>query len=113
VVIADFLLEETERIDIQAPFMAQYDLPESGEGFGATEASRGALLHYIKIKDYKIEKYECVVPTTWNCSPKDDRDQPGALESALVGTRVENPEEQIEANRIVHSFDPCLACAVH
>ena len=113
VVIADFLLEETERIDIQAPFMAQYDLPESGEGFGATEASRGALLHYIRIKDYKIEKYECVVPTTWNCSPKDDRDQPGALESALVGTRVENPEEQIEANRIVHSFDPCLACAVH
>ncbi len=113
VVIAGFLLKETERIDIQAPFMAQYDLPESGEGFGATEASRGALLHYIKIKAYKIEKYECVVPTTWNCSPRDDKDQPGALESALVGTRVENPEEQIEANRIVRSFDPCLACAVH
>lgn len=113
VVIADFLLAETERIDIHAPFMARYDLPESGEGFGATEASRGALLHYIKITDYKIEKYECVVPTTWNCSPRDDQDQPGALETALVGTRVENPEEQIEANRIVHSFDPCLACAVH
>jgi ferredoxin hydrogenase large subunit/hydrogenase large subunit len=112
-VIADFLLEETERIDIHGPHMAQYDLPESGEGFGATEASRGALLHYIKVKDYKIEKYECVVPTTWNCSPKDDNDQPGALESALIGTRVENPGEQIEANRIVHSFDPCLACAVH
>lgn len=113
VVIADFLLKETERIDIQAPFMARYDLPESGEGFGATEASRGALLHYIKIKAYKIEKYECVVPTTWNCSPRDDKGRPGALESALVGTRVENPQEQIEANRIVHSFDPCLACAVH
>ncbi|MEE4363283.1 MAG: nickel-dependent hydrogenase large subunit [Desulfotignum sp.] len=113
VAIADFLLAETERIDMQAPFMARYDLPESGEGFGATEASRGALLHYIKITDYKIEKYECVVPTTWNCSPRDDQDQPGALETALVGTRVENPEEQIEANRIVHSFDPCLACAVH
>ncbi|MCA1787464.1 MAG: nickel-dependent hydrogenase large subunit, partial [Desulfobacteraceae bacterium] len=113
VVIADFLLKETERIDTQAPFMAQYDLPESGEGFGATEASRGALLHYIKIKAYKIEKYECVVPTTWNCSPRDDKGRPGALESALVGTRVENPQEQIEANRIVHSFDPCLACAVH
>jgi len=113
VVIADFLLAETERIDMQAPFMAQYDVPESGEGFGATEASRGALLHYIKIKDYKIEKYECVVPTTWNCSPRDDQGRPGPLESALVGTRVENPEEQIEANRIVHSFDPCLACAVH
>ena len=113
VVIADFLLEETERIDPKGPYMAEYDLPESGEGFGATEASRGALLHYIKIKNHKIEKYECVVPTTWNCSPKDDRDRPGPLESALVGTRVENPEEQIEANRIIHSFDPCLACAVH
>lgn len=112
-VIADFLLEEAERIDLNGPYMAQYDLPKSGEGFGATEASRGALLHYIKVKDYKIEKYECVVPTTWNCSPKDDNDQPGALESALIGTQVENPDEQIEANRIVHSFDPCLACAVH
>ncbi len=113
VVVADFLLDETERIDINGPYMAQYDLPNSGEGFGATEASRGGLLHYIKVKDYKIEKYECVVPTTWNCSPKDDNDQHGALESALVGTRVENPEEQIESNRIVRSFDPCLGCAVH
>jgi Ni,Fe-hydrogenase I large subunit len=106
-------LEETERIDIKGPYMAQYDLPKSGEGFGATEASRGALLHYIKIEDYKIKKYECVVPTTWNCSPKDDNDQPGALESALIGTKVKNPDEQIESNRIVHSFDPCLGCAVH
>lgn len=113
VIVADFLLEETDRIDIEGPYMAQYDLPKSSEGFGATEASRGALLHYIRVKDYKIEKYECVVPTTWNCSPKDDNDQPGALESALVGTKVENPEQQIESNRIVHSFDPCLACAVH
>ena len=113
VVIADFLMDETERIDPKGSHMAEYDLPESGEGFGATEASRGALLHYIKIKNYKIEKYECVVPTTWNCSPKDDRGRPGAVESALKGTRVENPEEQIEANRIIHSFDPCLACAVH
>jgi ferredoxin hydrogenase large subunit/hydrogenase large subunit len=113
VVIADFVLAETERIDTKGPTMAVYDLPKSGEGFGTTEASRGALLHYIKVKNYKIDRYECVVPTTWNCSPRDDRDQPGALESALIGTHVETPEEQIEANRIVHSFDPCLACAVH
>lgn len=113
VVIADFLLEETERFDHGAPSMADYEIPDSGEGFGATEASRGALLHYIKIQNKKIEKYECVVPTTWNCSPRDDSGQPGAMESALIGTRVETPEEQIEANRIIHSFDPCLACAVH
>ena len=113
VVIADFLLEETERIDHAAPTAAAIKIPATGEGFGATEASRGALLHYIRIKDHKIEKYECVVPTTWNCSTRDDRDQPGPLESALIGTKVANPEEQIESNRIIHSFDPCLACAVH
>jgi ferredoxin hydrogenase large subunit/hydrogenase large subunit len=93
--------------------MADIVIPESCEGFGMTEASRGGLLHYIKVKDYKIEKYECVVPTTWNSSPKDDNDQPGAMESALVGTKVQTPEEQIESVRIVHSFDPCIACAVH
>jgi Ni,Fe-hydrogenase I large subunit len=113
VVIADFLLAECERLSPDKPTIAKINIPNTGEGFGATEASRGALLHYIKIKNHKIEKYECVVPTTWNCSPKDDQGNQGALESALVGTRVEKPEEQIESIRIVHSFDPCLACAVH
>ena len=113
VVIADFLLEETERIDLDSPTMADYEISSSGEAFGATEASRGALLHYIRIEDKKIAKYECVVPTTWNCSPKDDNDRNGPMETALIGTRVENPQAQIEANRIVRSFDPCLACAVH
>lgn len=112
-VIADFLLAETERIDHGAPTMADLEIPSSAEGFGATEASRGALLHYIRIENYKIDKYECVVPTTWNSSPRDDSGQPGAMESALIGTAVQKPEEQIEAVRIVHSFDPCIACAVH
>lgn len=112
-VIADFLLEESNRIDIGSPTMAGIEIPASGEGFGATEASRGALLHYIRIENYKIEKYECVVPTTWNCSPRDDQGNPGALESALIGTVVSNPDDQMEAVRIVHSFDPCIACAVH
>lgn len=112
-VIADFLLEETERLDPGGPTMADITIPQSGEGFGVTEASRGGLLHYIRIEDYKIAKYECVVPTTWNASPRDDKDQPGAMESALIGTAVETPDEQIESVRIVHSFDPCIACAVH
>ncbi|MCK5228069.1 MAG: nickel-dependent hydrogenase large subunit [Desulfobulbaceae bacterium] len=113
VVIADFLLEETERLDPSGPTMPEINIPATGEGFGATEASRGALLHYIRLENHKIDKYECVVPTTWNCSPQDDNDRPGALESALIGTHVEDPEDQIESVRIVHSFDPCLACAVH
>ncbi|RJX25967.1 MAG: nickel-dependent hydrogenase large subunit [Desulfurivibrio sp.] len=113
VVIADFLLEETERIDPGAPAALELEIPATGEGFGATEASRGALLHYIRLQNHKIEKYECVVPTTWNCSPRDDQGNPGAMESALIGTRVANQAVQIESVRIVHSFDPCLACAVH
>jgi len=113
VVIADFLLAETERLDPSQPTMADLAIPESAEGYGATEASRGALLHYIRVKNYRIDKYECVVPTTWNASPRDDKGQPGAMESALVGTKVANPKEQIEAGRVVRSFDPCIACAVH
>jgi len=113
VVIADFLLAETERLDHGQPAMAQPVVPASAEGYGATEASRGALLHYLRVENHKIEKYECVVPTTWNASPRDDQGQPGAMESALIGTRVANPEEQIESTRIVHSFDPCIACAIH
>lgn len=112
-IIADFLLNETERLEHGAPAMANIVIPRSGEGVGMTEASRGALLHYLRIENHKIAKYECVVPTTWNASPRDDRGQPGAMESALIGTRVANQEEQIESLRIVHSFDPCIACAVH
>ncbi len=113
VVIADFLLEETERIEVGGPSALELEIPATGEGYGATEATRGALLHYIRLQNHKIEKYECVVPTTWNCSPRDDKGNPGAMESALIGTKVANQAVQIESVRIVHSFDPCLACAVH
>lgn len=113
VVIADYILLESERLTPGEPTVAELEIPSSGEGFGATEATRGALLHYIRLEGGKVDKYECVVPTTWNCSPRDDKDIPGAMESALIGTSVVSPKEQIEAIRIVHSFDPCLACAVH
>lgn len=112
-VIADFLIEECERLTPGAPTIADIEIPLSGEGFGVTEATRGALLHYIRLEGGKIDKYECVVPTTWNCSPRDDSGKPGAMESALMGTEVADAEQQIESLRIVHSFDPCLACAVH
>jgi Ni,Fe-hydrogenase I large subunit len=93
--------------------MAELNIPAEAEGFGATEASRGALLHYLRLEDHKIATYECVVPTTWNSSPQDDQGRPGAMESALVGTKVADPQQQIEANRIIRSFDPCMACSVH
>ncbi|MBN1344900.1 MAG: nickel-dependent hydrogenase large subunit [Phycisphaerae bacterium] len=100
-------------IDVDAPPAQDFTIPESGAGVGLTEAPRGALGHWLTIQDYRIKRYQCVVPTTWNCSPRDDRKQPGPVEQALHGTIVEDPAQPIEVARIVRSFDPCLACAVH
>jgi hydrogenase large subunit len=76
-------------------------------------AARGALGHWISIRDYKIARYQAVVPTTWNASPRDDKHVHGPIEQALVGTVVEDPNNPFAVARIVRSFDPCIACAVH
>ncbi|GAI19166.1 unnamed protein product, partial [marine sediment metagenome] len=95
------------------PTFVEYTIPEEGRGMGLTEAARGALGHWIEIKDRKIANYQCVVPTTWNISPKDDKGNPGPIEQALVGTKVRDESNPFEIVRIIRSFDPCLACAVH
>jgi len=87
--------------------------PSSAEGVGLTEAPRGALAHWIRIKDGAIDNYQLVVPSTWNGSPKDAQGQRSAYEESLIGTPVANPEQPLEILRTVHSFDPCIACAVH
>jgi hydrogenase large subunit len=87
--------------------------PSRAEGFGFMEAPRGALGHWIVIEGGKIANYQLVVPTTWNASPRDHKNQPGAYESSLVGTRLAKPEWPLEILRTVHSFDPCMACAIH
>ena len=87
--------------------------PEEAQGFGFSEAPRGALGHWIRIRRGKIENYQCVVPSTWNASPRDAEGRHGAYESALVGTPVADPEQPVEILRTLHSFDPCLACASH
>lgn len=87
--------------------------PATAQGYGMHEAPRGALGHWVKIKDKKIENYQCVVPGTWNGSPRDAKDQRGPYEEALIGTPVANIEQPVEILRTVHSFDPCMACAVH
>jgi len=87
--------------------------PATAEGVGLTEAPRGALAHWIKIRDGRIENYQLVVPSTWNGSPRDPRGQRSAFEASLVGTKVANPEQPVEILRTAHSFDPCIACAVH
>lgn len=95
------------------PSYTQCTIPKECAGIGLTEAPRGALGHFLQIENRKIANYQCVVPTTWNCSPRDGSGIPGTIEQALVGTPIVDPENPIEATRVVRSFDPCLACAVH
>jgi Ni,Fe-hydrogenase I large subunit len=102
-----------DRLVPSAPTFRDFSVPDTARGFGLTEAARGALGHWLELKGQRISNYQCVVPTTWNCSPRDDRGVPGALEQALVGTPVADPGNPIEPMRVVRSFDPCLACAVH
>jgi [NiFe] hydrogenase large subunit/hydrogenase large subunit len=87
--------------------------PAEASGHGWHDAPRGALGHWIRIKDQKILNYQAVVPSTWNASPRDAKGQRGPYEAALVGTPVADPKRPLEILRTVHSFDPCLACAVH
>jgi len=85
----------------------------TGEGAGLWEAPRGALYHYMKIKDDVINKYQIIIPTTWNISPRDENGVQGPIEQALLGIPVEDLDKPIHALRVVHSFDPCVACAIH
>jgi hydrogenase large subunit len=87
--------------------------PVECKGVGYCEAPRGALGHWIRIKNTKIENYQCIVPTTWNAGPRDGKNQIGPYEAALMNTPMAKPEEPLEILRTIHSFDPCLACATH
>jgi hydrogenase large subunit len=87
--------------------------PKEAKGVGFMEAPRGALAHWIVIKDGKIDNYQAVVPSTWNGGPRDPQGQQGPYEASLKGTRLHNPKQPIEIQRTIHSFDPCIACAVH
>jgi Ni,Fe-hydrogenase I large subunit len=87
--------------------------PAEAQGFGFEEAPRGSLGHWVKIKNQAIENYQLVVPSTWNGSPRDAKGRRGAWEEALIGTPVADPNRPVEILRTVHSFDPCMACAVH
>ncbi|HNK18543.1 MAG TPA: nickel-dependent hydrogenase large subunit [Piscinibacter sp.] len=87
--------------------------PKECKGAGFTEAPRGALGHWVKIRDGKIENYQCVVPTTWNGSPRDAKGQIGAFEASLMNTPLAKADQPLEILRTIHSFDPCLACSTH
>ena len=94
-----------------------FNKPEfpSGEisGFGFHEAPRGALSHWVVISGGTIKNYQAVVPSTWNAGPRDEQQQPGPYEASLVGNPVADTDKPLEVLRTIHSFDPCIACAIH
>jgi hydrogenase large subunit len=110
------LIANISRGETRTAEMSRWDpasWPAEARGVGMSEAPRGALAHWIVIKDQKIDNYQLVVPSTWNASPRDSKGQMSAYESSLIGTPVANPDQPVELIRTIHSFDPCLACAVH
>ncbi len=102
-----------DEIDLDGPVHTKYSIPEESKGKGLTEGPRGSLGHWIKIDNYRISNYQAIVPTTWNGSPRDDNGNPGPFEQALIGTPVADIKNPIEPARVIRSFDPCLACAIH
>ena len=110
------LLSNIKNGDTRMSNSARWDpdtWPKEAKGVGMSEAPRGALAHWIVIKDKKIDNYQLVVPSTWNASPRDPGGERSAYEASLIGTPVNDPEKPLEVLRTIHSFDPCLACAVH
>ena len=87
--------------------------PKKAQGVGLTEAPRGALAHFIVMENNRVKNYQMVVPTTWNASPRDENGNLSPYESALIGTPIHDANQPLEILRTIHSFDPCLACAVH
>jgi len=87
--------------------------PKEAKGVGFYEAPRGALSHWIQIKDTKTANYQCIVPTTWNACPRDDKAGHGAYEMAMMDTKVQVPDKPLEIAKVIRSFDPCMACATH
>ena len=88
--------------------------PKQCQGYGRLDAPRGALGHWVQIADGKITRYQCVVPSTWNCSPRDKEGQLGPYEASLTDNHpLVRPEQPLEILRTIHSFDPCMSCGVH
>jgi hydrogenase large subunit len=111
--VGDAMVGWLQQLKPSEPAIVESEIPEQAEGAGLAEAPRGAVGHWITIRDKKIERYQVIAPTAWNASPKDDKDQPGAIEQAIIGTKVKDKENPFELVRIVRAFDPCLACSVH
>ena len=115
-VVFDDMMANIKAGDVSTANMDMWEpstWPNDVKGVGMVEAPRGALGHWIHIKNSKIENYQAIVPSTWNASPRDPAGNIGAYEASLLGTPLANAEQPLEILRTIHSFDPCLACASH
>jgi len=104
--VADKMVEWLLALKPGEPCCAEWETPNEAEGMGAWEAPRGSIAHWIKIGNKRIANYQCVPPTSWNGSPRDDKGNPGPIEQALIGTRIKDEHNPFEIGRIVRSFDP-------
>jgi Ni,Fe-hydrogenase I large subunit len=112
--ITELLQENLDQLEPGICGYIENQVPTNARGYGLTEATRGALAHWIETDERGfIKQYEMVVPTTWNISPRDASDRHGAVEKMLVGTRVADPANPLELTRIIRSTDPCMSCSVH
>ena len=109
----DQLLTEMTKPGFKIHDTEHWDPPANGTGAGFYEPPRGSLGHWIKISDQTIDNYQCVVPSTWNASPRCNKKYRGQYEESLIGAPVPDPDNPINVVRIIRSFDPCLACAIH
>ena len=108
------LVENIKYYDTETWTQFKFDtLANEAKGRSFFEVPRGVLSHFINIEDQKIQNYQVIAPTTWNASPKDGKDQRGPYEEALIGIKLHDPSQPLEVLKVLHSFDPCLACAVH
>jgi Ni,Fe-hydrogenase I large subunit len=112
--IVQLLKANIEQLEPGVSGFIETKVPANARGYGLTEATRGALAHWIETDARGfIKQYEMIVPTTWNISPRDASDRHGAVEKMLVGTRVADPANPLELTRIIRSTDPCMSCSVH
>jgi hydrogenase large subunit len=111
--VADSMDGWLDQLEPGQPTYTPNTIPDSATSAGLTEAPRGALGHWMDVTNHVISRYQVVAPTSWNAAPKDHQDQPGPIEEALLDVPVLDVSQPVEVLRVVHSFDPCLACAVH
>ncbi|MEG1871011.1 MAG: nickel-dependent hydrogenase large subunit, partial [Peptostreptococcaceae bacterium] len=111
--IAEGIRRLLQKVKSEPPSYKKFIMPEEAFGFDLHDTTRGALAHFVGIKNKLIDRYTIITPSGWNLSPTDSKGIKGTIEQALIGSFIENPKDPIELGRIVRSFDPCVSCGTH